>query len=585
MTRTRAVVPVHLGFSVGRGEPVAIPIGHMCVTGQTQQAGKTTALEALVTRSGLRAVTFITKRGEGSFRTAQPVAPYFRERADWQFVASLIDATMGEKNRMLRSFLMKVCRGTTTLAEVQANVEQARAAARRGFDESILTEIAGYLELVVPQLAELPPSRRLELADGLSVIDLTAYRPEVQGLVIRSVLEHVYERETDVVTVIPEAWQFLPEQRGSPVRLAFETLVRKGAALRNYAWLDSQDLAGVWKLAIRACSVVLFGVQREANEIKRSLANMPATVAKPKAADIATLGLGEFVACWATHAVRTYVQPVWMSEKVARQVARGELDVRNASAIATLGNVTRAARQVFGGDHPIDLHARKGEQDVTKAEAEALRDENRRWRETHESIVRENDDLKRRLAALEKRKGTDGTQGAVHDGRAVGARGADPDRKSGTQRTKDHAGAVARDRAVTPVGALDRDVHPSASVAHADVEALYQTIKARLIAEVPGILLLLETRPELEVTVERRTLQARGDSTLGRVARLIKSGALAESKRFREILVALERTGPRINNKSLSSALQELVAAGFLVRESVDRYAAAADMAIRIVES
>jgi hypothetical protein len=522
MTRTRAVVPVHLGFSVGRGEPVAIPIGHMCVTGQTQQAGKTTALEALVTRSGLRAVTFITKRGEGSFRTAQPVAPYFRERADWQFVASLIDATMGEKNRLLRSFLMKVCRGTTTLAEVYANVLVAKASTR-GFAESIYTEIEGYLDLVVPQLAELPPTRRLALADGLSVIDLTAYRPEVQGLVIRSVLEHVYEHETDVVTVIPEAWQFLPEQRGSPVRLAFETLVRKGAALRNYAWLDSQDLAGVWKLAIRACSVVLFGVQREANEIKRSLANMPASVAKPKPADIATLGLGEFVACWATHAVRTYVQPAWMSDKVARQVARGELDVRNASATATLGNVTRAARQVFAA--PAPPPTTKGDHDVTKTEAEALR--------------RENDDLKRRLAALEQ-----------------------PKQKISNPPPR-----------------------PAATIETTVEDALYEAIKERLIAEAPAILRLLETRPELEVTVERRTLQARGDSTLGRLARLIKSGALAESKRFREILVALERTGPRVNNKSLSVALAELVAGGFLVRESVDRYAAVADMAIRIVES
>jgi hypothetical protein len=530
MTRTRAVVPVHLGFAVGTAEPVAIPIGHMCVTGQTQQAGKTTALEALVTRSALRAVTFITKRGEGSFRIGQPVAPYFRERADWQFVASLIDATMGEKNRMLRSFLMKVCRGTTTLAEVQVNVEQARTTARRGFDESILTEIAGYLELVVPQLAELPPSRRLALADGLSVIDLTAYRPEVQGLVIRSVLEHVYEHETDVVTVIPEAWQFLPEQRGSPVRLAFETLVRKGAALRNYVWLDSQDLAGVWKLAIRACSVVLFGVQREANEIKRSLANMPATVAKPQARDIATLGLGEFVACWATHAVRTYVQPVWMADKIARQVARGELDARNASAIATAANVGRAVAETFGqwNRNAADPHqAPKGEQDVRKTEAEALR--------------RENDDLKRRLAALER----------------------------------EHR---------VPVAAAPPRPAAAATIETTVEDALYETIKARLIADVPWLLKVIDTKPELVVISERKEVVARGETTLGRVARLIKTGALAESKRFREILVALERTGPRVNNKSLSVALAELVAGGFLVRESVDRYAAVADMAIRIVE-
>jgi hypothetical protein len=172
--------PVHLGYAVGRGDPVAIPVGHMCVTGQTQQAGKTTALEALITRSARRAVTFITKRGETSFRAGRPIAPYFRERADWQFVASLIDATMGEKNKLLRSFLMKVCRNTKTLADVQANVRVAKASAR-GFSESIYTEIEGYLELVVPQIAELPPARRLDLGDGLNVIDLSPYRPSCKA--------------------------------------------------------------------------------------------------------------------------------------------------------------------------------------------------------------------------------------------------------------------------------------------------------------------------------------------------------------------------------------------------------------------
>jgi hypothetical protein len=58
---------VPLGFVVGSGDAVAIPIRHMCVTGQTQEAGKTTTLEALIGRSQLRALTFVTKRGEGAF--------------------------------------------------------------------------------------------------------------------------------------------------------------------------------------------------------------------------------------------------------------------------------------------------------------------------------------------------------------------------------------------------------------------------------------------------------------------------------------------------------------------------------------
>jgi hypothetical protein len=573
---SKPIAPVHLGYAVGSGDPVAIPVGHMCVTGQTQQAGKTTTLEALIIRSALRAVTFITKRGETSFRTGHTIAPYFRERADWQFVASLIDATMGEKNKLLRSFLMKVCRGTTTLAEVYANVLVAKAGSR-GFSESIYTEIEGYLDLVVPQIAELPPSRRLALGDGLNVIDLSPYRAELQGLVIRSVIEHVYERESGIVTVIPEAWEFLPEQRGSPVKLAFETLVRKGAALRNFVWLDSQDLAGVWKLAVRACPVILVGVQREANEIKRTLQNIPASVTKPTAADVATLGLGEFVACWSKHAIKTYVQPAWMANTIARQVARGEIDARNAATLAGAGVMRRAVAQAF--NVPARQLATTKETNVTKAEAAALERE-------LAALKHENDELRRRLAALEKQKGTDGTQGAVHDGRTVGARGADPARKSGPQRTDDHAAAVARDRAAAPIGALDRDVHASPSLAHADdVEALYQTIKARLIADAPAIVLQLhQTRPELEVTVERRTVVIDSVSLKGRVARLIADGFFDEPKAQKATRGELKRTGRDINTGSLSRTLGELVADGFLNRAAGATYVLAPGARVRVVE-
>ena len=49
-----------LGYEVGTGEPVTLQPQHLAVTGQTQQSGKTTTLEALVSRSGATALTFIT---------------------------------------------------------------------------------------------------------------------------------------------------------------------------------------------------------------------------------------------------------------------------------------------------------------------------------------------------------------------------------------------------------------------------------------------------------------------------------------------------------------------------------------------
>ena len=64
-----------LGYEVGTGEPVTVPVKHMAVTGATQEAGKTTTLEALISRGaadGLRALAFVTKRGEAPFPEGVP---------------------------------------------------------------------------------------------------------------------------------------------------------------------------------------------------------------------------------------------------------------------------------------------------------------------------------------------------------------------------------------------------------------------------------------------------------------------------------------------------------------------------------
>jgi hypothetical protein len=142
------------------------------------------------------------------------------------------------------------------------------------------------------------------------------------------------------------------------------------------------------------------------------------------------------------------------------------------------------------------------------------------------------------------------------------------------------AGAVASDRGRSTPGAR-RAFTVEESL---DNEALYQAIKARLIQEAPALLRLVQERPELEVSIERRIVTADGSSTTGRVARLLRADFLVESRRFSEILRELERTGTRINNKSLSVALKELVVAGFLTKESVDRYRAVPDMKINVVE-
>jgi biotin operon repressor len=323
MTKPSGAIP--LGFEVGTGAPVAIPLHHLVVTGLTQLAGKTTTIEALVSRSQLRAVCFVTKRGEIGFRATRHVRPYFRERADWQYVESILEAAMRERMRFERSWIMRACKGATTLAEVHANVRRLLQTAK-GIHEGVYTALDHYLEIVVPQIATADFAPSLTLGAGLNLVDLSGMSAELQALVIRSTIETVMERERGVVTVLPEAWEFLPQTRGGPVKYAAELLLRQGAVLGNFVWLDSQDLAGVDKKYLKGCGVWLLGCQPEANEAEHTLRQIPVPRrAKPDVAEIQTLPRGTFYACGpalGAQVTKVYVQPSWLPADQAQAAAK-----------------------------------------------------------------------------------------------------------------------------------------------------------------------------------------------------------------------------------------------------------------------
>lgn len=314
---------IHLGFELGTGAPVEVPVRHMVITGQTQEAGKTTTLEALIARSGLRAVTFITKRGEGSFTGARRIGPYFQEQANWQFVASILEASRGEKMRFERAWIIRASKGANTLADVHRNVQLAMKTAK-GMNADMYLCLDAYLEAVVPQISTVKWATTVDLQPGVNAMDLRHLNVEMQHLVIKSTIDWVLANEDGTVVVVPEAWKFIPQGRGTPVKLAAEAYIRQAAGLRNYLWLDSQDIAGVDKLILKSVPLWALGVQRESNEIKRTLDQIPAGMKKPRADQIATQGLGQFFVCWGTHIIPTYVQPLWMTADEARAVALGQ---------------------------------------------------------------------------------------------------------------------------------------------------------------------------------------------------------------------------------------------------------------------
>lgn len=415
---------VHLGFEVGSGRPVAIPLRHMVVTGQTQSAGKTTTLEALISRANLPAVAFVTKRGERSFVHGRRIAPYFRERSDWQFVASVLEATMRERLKFERAWIMRAAKGARTLADVHKNVRRLMEKAT-GLSADVYLTLDAYLEIVVPRVAAVRFADRLELAPGLNVVDLSdrdRFPPELQSLVMRSVLEWVYEKADGTITIIPEAWEYIPQSRGSPVKLAAIELIRKGAGLSNFVWCDSQDIGGVDKELLRSCHVWLLGVQREANEIKRVLASIPAGIAKPTASDVAGLRKGQFYACFGDAVVKTYVQPVWMEAGEAARIARGELaveDVAARAADATPVEEPMSTDTEKKLDTIITLLTRQAETASGAAPTPAAFDEEALYQRFKARLVREAPSLLRVIATAPEIEIKEAREVVEIDGRSV----------------------------------------------------------------------------------------------------------------------------------------------------------------------
>jgi hypothetical protein len=321
-------IHVEAGWHIPSGGLVEFDEHHVMVTGMTSLAGKTTAIEGIVHRwENVATIVFVTKRGEQCFKQdVKKLAPFLRQRADWRYLESLIEGTLQEKNRILRTTIMQVTKGAKSLEEAWRNVKHRLSVIKRdGFEKSMLIQLDEILALIVPQLAQYAFSQEFPQLDWgkVYVMDLSALTMELQAMVIGSVAEHIEKNAIGSLTVIPEAWEFLPNGRGTPAKLQVESLIRKGAVNRNWVVIDSQDIAGIHPPIRKQVGVWLLGKQSDALEAKRTIANIPMPAKqKPKIEDIQTLRRGNFYLVTSKETVLVYSRPYWMGKEVVVSVAQ-----------------------------------------------------------------------------------------------------------------------------------------------------------------------------------------------------------------------------------------------------------------------
>lgn len=505
-----------LGYSVPAGDEVAIPLHHMVVCGLTQMSGKTTTLEALAWRASEsnRVLAFSTKPHEGSFKGAATVRPFFREQCDWEYVQDLLEASLQERLKFERSWIIQACKGARSLGEVHSNVRAALGKAR-GISHSVYTNLDAYLEKVLPEIRRIKFADALELAASkVGVMQLAGMRTEVQSLVIRSVASEVWRRHRNTILIIPEAWKFLPQARGNPVKRAVERLVREGAAAGNFLWIDSQDITGCDKQILKSIEVWLLGRQRERNEIRRMLDQIPAST-KPRPEDIAQLPIGQFIACFGHQVVRTYVRPDWMDPDMARAVATGTTSVHRAIA-------------------------------ERKQSAAAEMEEEGEDMSRIADLERQLEDLTRENAQLQD------------------------------QLRKASAAPAPTAPAYQPIVSTSGNQRPATSSApSSNGDGLVDEVLRRLRTD-PQLIGVIDRDPKIVIHHQPVEITIEGTTLRGRLARLLHEGFFDEAKNGNSAFNELKRRGASVAKPNVYRELDKLAEWGFVTKEPTGGYLAIA---------
>lgn len=340
------------------GDSVDFRCSHCVVTGLTQEAGKTTALEKMSAEAidiDKKVVAFLTKKDEGGFQHVDgtEIRPFFKDEVDWEYVVQILETAMNRSMDFEESWIINAVDAekypflnrAETLEEVHNNISELLRRHRdkeehpdfqlRGLTESVYTSLEKYFEKVVPKIEQANLTTELELHEGLNIMDLRHLDREIQALVIGRTIKRIYEEFEDVIVVLPEAWKFLPQGTGSPCKAPVETFIREAAEKGDYLWIDSQDMTGMDKQPLKQTNNWILGYQREKNEVDRTRDQMPmAKRQAPGKEEIMSLKIGEFFLCDKSGVKKVYVDPIWINEieidgksgeELARAVAKGEI--------------------------------------------------------------------------------------------------------------------------------------------------------------------------------------------------------------------------------------------------------------------
>jgi len=329
---------IHVGFS--KGQPVDIDLVHTIVAAQTRY-GKSTTIRAMMQHipDDYRALCLDVKDPRDFEGAGTEVPIYVENKTDPLMLKQLLEQ---ESHLWLRKEfpeLIDLCKEGDPFSKVLERVDKRMQEKVHPVVLDRLKVLRLLLKNLVENMAKVEMSDRLDLPAKNNVMNLSKAPSAIKQLAVYSVVKWALERMEKVVLIIDELPDFAPQGFSTPAKNMIGQAIRKGGAKGIWLWLSGQTMTGVDKQVLKQAMIWILGHQREINEAKRTLEQIPFKTGLD-VKDIMTLPTGHFIVCTDEGAYITFVQAEGINAETARAVSLDQMSVNEVIAMMKKVKVT-----------------------------------------------------------------------------------------------------------------------------------------------------------------------------------------------------------------------------------------------------
>jgi len=322
-----------IGYEVGTGKEVRIPIFHILNAGQTQLSGKTTLMKTLAKQAveqGYKILVFDTKENFVDFENfGQEIPICLRETTDSLTILGLLESIMGRKLTMQYATLSRVSENAATFKDVLHNAEELEEKAHAGFVKDAARVLIDLMQRLIEQTEGRETTPKLELKYPINRITMNKFSLEGQQMIVKTALEDALGYEK-LIIMLDEASKFLPQRYRSACQRAINHFVTQGAATGDFLWMTTQFLATTSKDAMKAMDIKILGRQSHDTECQHTLDLIPKTgIQKFTQDSIMQLKLGHFIVVAENWVKVVYTIPENADKRECLEVSLGKREPKD----------------------------------------------------------------------------------------------------------------------------------------------------------------------------------------------------------------------------------------------------------------